>query len=90
MWRFAAALACALACAAAALLNPYGARVYQVALEHLRDSSALGAFGVIEEWRSLRLGEYPLYWALLAAAFGLLLRDLFLRRPGAWLIPLGP
>ncbi|MFA6092009.1 MAG: hypothetical protein WCU88_05245 [Elusimicrobiota bacterium] len=74
---------CLAACSAAALLNPYGWRAYQVVLEHSREIGSLGR-GAIAEWRSLRLGEYPVYWALLAASFGLLARDLLLRRAQAY------
>lgn len=63
------------ACAFAALLNPYGVGAYKVLFLHAREAGAAGA-GAIEEWRSLRLGEYPVYWVLLLASFGFLFRDL--------------
>lgn len=67
-------LACLAACAAATLINPYGWRLYEAVLLHARTVQELG--GVIEEWRPLRLGEYPLFWALLCAAFARLALDL--------------
>lgn len=72
-------LACFAACAAASWINPYGPRLYVVIWEHLIGAEASG----VAEWRALRLGEYPVYWALLLAAFALLTRDLLKRRPEA-------
>ena len=60
---------------AVALVNPYGIGVYKVLLLHVREAGAAGA-GAIEEWRPLRLGEYPVYWALLLATLGALARGL--------------
>ncbi|MEK9146084.1 MAG: hypothetical protein AAB339_10780 [Elusimicrobiota bacterium] len=68
-------LLCLAACCAAALFNPYGIGVYKVLILHAREAGAAGA-GAIEEWRPLRLGEYPVYWALLLAALGFLARGL--------------
>lgn len=72
-------LACFAACLAASWINPYGPRLYGIIWEHLIGAEASG----IAEWRALRLGEYPVYWALLTAAFAVLMRDLLKRRPEA-------
>jgi hypothetical protein len=66
----------AAACAAAAggaLVNPYGAAVYLVSLQHASESAILSAF--IREWTAPTLFAPSLipYWIVLSGSFGALL-----------------
>jgi len=75
------------ACFVVTFINPYGYHLYQVLLIHTVQGAE--AARLVDEWRILKLSQYPCFWVFLIMAFVMLIRDVFRkRRNGIFWIPL--